>query len=275
MDDNIQEVFQQCLERLEEGRSLEECLAQFPEEAGELEPLLQTALTARGQFALGISTAARARLRNRVMGEWDRRHQRRRWPQPWTFLPVPQFSLRAATVAASLVLAVALSGAGTVAAAGGAVPGDRLYPVKELREEAQLWFAWSPEAKVEMYTHLVKQRAREVQELAAQEEVRSQAISQALDRMNRHLAALNAVVEENARRQRLDPTAVDAGFLEALQHSAQGQQSAQIALEETLAEAPSKSQPGLGEALDAIQRAQERVRAAAAAAGQAGSESDR
>ena len=274
MENKIQEVLQQCLERLEEGRSMEECLAQFPEEADRLEPLLQTALTARGQFAVGISAATRVRLRHRVMGEWDRRHQPRHRPQHWTF-PVPLFSLRAATVAASVVLAVVLSGAGTVAAAGGAVPGDRLYPVKELREEAQLWFAWSPEAKVEMYTHLVKQRAREVQELAAQEEARSQAISLALDRLNRHLAALNTVIEEKARQQRLDPTAIDAGFLEALQHSAQGQQSAQIALEATLAEAPSKDQPGLGEALDAIQQAQARVRAAAAAAGQAGPERDR
>ena len=269
MENEIQEVLQQCLERLEEGRSLEECLVQFPEEADRLEPLLQTALAARSQFAVGISAATRVRLRNRVMAEWDRRPR----PRHWTF-PVPLFSLRTATVAASVVLAVALSGVGTVAAAGGAVPGDRLYPVKELREETQLWFARSPEAKVEMYTHLVKQRAREVQELAAQEEARSLAISLALDRMSRHLAALNTVVEERSRQQRVDPTTIDAGFLEALQHSAQGQQSAQVALEETLAEAPSKDQPGLGAALDAIQLAQERVRAAAEAAGQAGSEGD-
>lgn len=255
------------MEHLEEGWSLEECLTQFPEEADRLEPLLQTALSARGQFALGIPAATRARLRDRVMAEWDHRQR----PRHWTF-PIPIFSLRAAAVTASVVLAVALSGIGTVAAAGGTVPGDHLYAVKELREEAQLWFARSPEAKVEMYTRLVKERAQEVQELAAQEEARSQAISQALDRMNRHLAALNTVLDEKVRQQRVDPMAIDAGFLEALQHSAQGQRSVQIALEETLAEAPSKTQPGLGEALDAIRRAQERVRAATEAVDPAGSQ---
>ena len=270
MENRVQEVLQQCLEHLEEGWSLEECLAQFPEEADRLEPLLQTALSARGQFALGIPAATRARLRDRVMAEWDHRHR----PRHWTF-PIPIFSLRTAAVTASVVLAVALSGIGTVAAAGGTVPGDHLYAVKELREEAQLWFARSPEAKVEMYTRLVKERAKEVQELAAQEEARSQAISLALDRMNQHLAALNTVLDEKVRQQKVDPTAIDAGFLEALQHSAQGQQSVQIALEEALAEAPSKTQPGLGAALDAIQRAQERVRAAAEAVGPAGSNGDR
>ena len=45
----MQEVLQRCLEELEQGRSLEQCLAQYPEEAGRLEPLLQTALSVRSR----------------------------------------------------------------------------------------------------------------------------------------------------------------------------------------------------------------------------------
>ena len=157
---------------------------------------------------------------------------------------------------------VALSGVSTVAAAGGAVPGELLYPVKEFREEAQLWFARSSEAKVEMYTRLVKERAEEVRELAAREEDRSKAISQALDRLDRHLAALDAVVEDKLRREQAAPAVVDSGFLQALGHVVEGQHSARVTLKETLGQAPRAAQHDLGVSLEAIQQAQERVRAA-------------
>ena len=151
----MQEALQRCLEELEQGRSLEQCLALYPEEAGQLEPLLQKALSVRGRFPLAIPEAAQDRLRNRVMAEWDRRQQPR---SPW--LRLPSLAPRWAAVAAMVVLVVALSGVSTVAAAGGAVPGDLLYPVKEFREEAQLWFALSSEAKVEMYTKMVQGAGR-------------------------------------------------------------------------------------------------------------------
>ena len=165
-------------------------------------------------------------------------------------------------MAAAVVLVVALSGVSTVAAAGGAVPGDLLYPVKEFREDAQLWFARSAEAKVEIYTRLVKERAEEVRELAARQEDRSQAISQALDRLDRHLAALDAVVADKLRREQAPPAVVDPGFLEALGRVVEGQHSAGVTLEETLGQAPLDIKHDLGKSLVAIQLAQERVRAA-------------
>ena len=253
----MQEVLQLCLEELEQGRSLEQCLAQYPEEAGRLEPLLQTALSVRSPFPLAIPEAAQARLRNRVMAEWDRRQQPRR---PW--LRFSFLAPRWATVAVAVVLVVALSGVSTVAAAGGAVPGDLLYAVKEFREDAQLWLARSSEAKVEMYTRLVKERAKEVRELAAQEEDRSKAISQALDRLDRHLEALEAVVEDKLRREQAAPAVVDSGFLEALGRVVEGQNSARVTLKETLGQVPRDVQRDLGVSLEAIQQAQERVRAA-------------
>ena len=119
----MQEVLQLCLEELEQGRSLEQCLALYPEEAGRLEPLLQTALSVRSRSSLDIPEATQARLRNRVMSEWDRRQQPQR---PWLRFPV--LAPRWATVAVAVVLVVALSGVSTVAAAGRAIPGDLLYP---------------------------------------------------------------------------------------------------------------------------------------------------
>ena len=293
MVDKFEEVLQKCLEYLEGDRSVEECLAQYPEEAGQLEPLLQTALASRRHLAIEMAGATRARLRGRVMAEWDQHHQRRRSGGGILF-----FSPRLAAVAASVILnqyqgenyiklnsqrrrpckshfgfslVVALSGVGTVAASGGAVPGEPLYVVKEFREAARLWFVRSPEAKVEMYTRLVKERAEEVQELAAKQNASSGAISHALERMDGHLATLDAVVNEKVQRQRAEATAPDTSFLEALQNVVDGQQSVQVILIETLDKVPDQAQLSLGAALEAIQQAQERVRTAVKASGPANS----
>ena len=259
----MQDILQACLEELEQGRSVEQCLAQYPEDAALLEPLLQTALSVGGRLPRTVPVAAQARLRDRVMAEWDRR-QRPRCRMLRLPVLAQLLAPRWATVTAAVALVVAFGSVSTVAAAGGAAPGDLLYPVKEFREEAQLWFARSSEAKVEMYTRLVKERA-------AREEDRSNAISQALDRLDRHLAALDGVLEDKLMRERAAPAMVDAGFLEALGRVVEGQHSARVTLEESLGHAPGEVQRDLGESLEAIQLAQERVRAALEAALPSGS----
>jgi len=264
MEAKIDEILQECLENLEKGKSLDDCLAQYPDEADELAPLLQTALESRRHFAIEMDDATRARLRGRVMGEWERKQAKQ-----WNFAGIFSLFPRMASVAVSLVVLVAivaLGGAGTVAASSGAVPGEALYPVKELREVAGLWFARSPEAKVEMYTRLVKERAQEVQELVAKEQASSSAISHALERLDENLAGLDAVINLEARRQQTEATGPNPKFLEALQQAADGQQSVQAILNETLPNALDQAQSGVGEALEAIQRAQESVRAAVKAA---------
>ena len=49
MADKLAQTLEECLELLSQGVSLEECLARYPEDAGELEPLLRSpaGLTAR------------------------------------------------------------------------------------------------------------------------------------------------------------------------------------------------------------------------------------
>lgn len=257
MDERIEETLQQCLENMENGQSLEECLAQFPDEANRLELLLQSAASVRDHYSHDLSSGTRTRMRNRVMHEWDLRNQR----QHRSLLPL--FLPRMAAVATSVILLVVFAGMGTVAAAGNAVSGDHLYPIKQIREEAQLQLARSPEARVELLTRLVKERAKELQKLAAKEEARTGSIASTIDRINRHLLALDGIVEEKVSANDA-PTDVD--FLESLEYAVQGQQSAQAALEE-ISERTQDSQPDLGAAIDSIQRAQERVHAAIEAAG--------
>ena len=269
MDVRKQEIVEECLECLRQGRSLEECLERHPEEAAELEPILRVAVSVRSDLAADLPVAARTRMKSQLLAEWDRQHQPRRWNLDLSSL-LPRLGNfpRVAFATAILVLALALGGLGTNTAAANTVPGDMLYPVKEFREGVRLWFARSPEAKVEMYTSLVKQRVDEVSKMAAREQADLDAISGALARMEGHLAALNTVVENNlVDRESQD---VDAGFVQALQKSIGEQNTAGGLLEKALDGVPGDGRPGFTNALKAIQLAQERVDSALETMGTSG-----
>ena len=175
---------------------------------------------------------------------------------------VPQVGAvpRWAFVAASLVLVLVLGGLGTNSAAANTIPGDFLYPVKEVREATQLWFARSPAAQVEMYTSLVKARVDEVKKAADREQADLDAISGALARMEGHLSALNAVVEDKLTDSAAEE--VDLGFVEALQKSKSAQDTAGSLLERALDEVPMDARTDFSNALKAIDSAQEIVNSA-------------
>ncbi|MFQ5860633.1 MAG: DUF5667 domain-containing protein [Dehalococcoidia bacterium] len=255
MADRLDHVLQECLALLRQGVSLGECLARYPEDAEQLEPLLRTALTAEAQLTPGVPATVRTRIRLRILAEWDRQHQPR--DQRWS---LPGVLPRSVAVAASVLLVLVLSGLGTVAAAGGAVPGDPLYPVKEFREGAQLWLARSPEAKLAMYSRLVRERVEELRELTATGRTGPSSI--ALARLERHVTDVSQLLEGRVQPTTDGQLARDSGFLENLQEAVTKQQAAESLLQDTLDQAPAEARPGLRRALEAIQESRERVRAA-------------
>ena len=264
MSDKVHTVLQDCIEMVRQGASPEECLARYPEYAQELEPLLETALTAQRQLPTAMPSmpsALRTRVRARVMAEWDRRHRPRQrfWHPPYL---VPRW----AASALSVVLVFVLSGTGTVLAAGSSVPGDPLYAVKELREDVSLWFARSPEAKVDIYTRLVKQRAEELMELAVDGKAGS--ASSVAARLEEHVSGVNRLVKERIERQTDGPLGPDSELLEKLHEVDRTQQSAAGILQEMLEQAPVESRVGLQRALETIERARDRVGTALEALGQ-------
>ena len=264
MDISKQDIVEECIELLRQGRSLEDCLEQYPEEAEELEPVLRNAISIRSDLASDLPVAARTRMRGRVMAAWDRQHQPKRWnltipslSPVWALFNGRTLFPRTAFAAAILVVALFFGGLGTNTAAANSVPGDTLYPVKELREGVQLWFARSPEAKVEMYTSFVKERVAEVGKMAAREQADLDAISDALARMEGHLTDLNVVVENKLTAS--DSLPVDAGFVQALQKSISDQSTAGGLLEKALNKVPAEDRINFTNALKAIQLAQDRV----------------
>lgn len=250
MESNTEQILQECLELLEQGLSVEECLARYPEEANELEPLLRTAAASRKAFMQSASAGTRSRIRSRVMAEWDKHHKQRRFP--WG---LPVFMPRWAATALLVLLVVLLGGSSTVLASGGAVPGEVLYPVKVFREDTQLFFTRSPQEQVSLQTQFIKERAQEIRELALERQVNRKAINIALDRLDQHLRSLTVLAtKEDSERA--------AGISRKLQSAVAKQEAIQDSLQDTMEKTPPEARQGLERAVQLIKQGRERVRSA-------------
>lgn len=132
----LQKALEECLVLLETGRAtIEECLARFPEYAGELEPLLLKAQELKTLHGIHISEVFKANTRNELlnyMGDHPTRAKNQRGHSG--------LSLKLASGLAILLLAFAASG---TALAQRALPGDSLYAWKLASEN--LWLLINPD----------------------------------------------------------------------------------------------------------------------------------
>jgi hypothetical protein len=71
MAENLDELLDECIERINRGESLEECLASYPEHAKQLELLLRTVLDIRATCSPMPSPAAKAAARRRLDAALD------------------------------------------------------------------------------------------------------------------------------------------------------------------------------------------------------------
>ncbi len=223
MRDKLANALDECLELLHQGKTMAECLSQYSEYARELEPLLRTAQAAQHRLAFEIPADARQRVKNRVMAERGRDHAPRQ--QRWRF---PSLLPRWAAVAVSALLIVVLGGAATVSAAGDAVPGEPLYPVKITAEQARLAFSFSSLAKARLHVDLAERRVDELQRLVERDE--TEAVSLLVARLAGHL--------EEAKQVGAADEARVGDLMTYLENSA----TAQLAiLEQLLTAAPEKT----------------------------------
>ena len=199
MRDRFQERLNECLEALSSGqRTLEECLAMYPQEAARLEPLLRTALRLRETLSVvepRSEFAAAARQRFVVAGGQGLMEALRAGPRPsfvraarerflaaaqrmvvagqgrgWrASLPqwVGSLYLRPATAALTAVLLLFLGFGGfAVTTSGDALPGDWNYSVKRATENVRLTFAFSEGARRDLKIERAGERLYEIQGLA-------------------------------------------------------------------------------------------------------------
>jgi hypothetical protein len=148
-------ILDECLEHLLTGtETIEQCLQRYPEYAGELEPLLRTAMSfnravdikpspeikARGRYRLQIAIAKEKTPRHVSFWKWQPR---------WT-------------MAVGVVLVLFILGSGTVLAAGPSLPGSPFYSVKLATENIRVKLTGSEVKKATLYAEFADKRMSEM-----------------------------------------------------------------------------------------------------------------
>ncbi len=204
-DKEFNNILNECLERLLlKGETIEQCLHRYPEQAAELEPLLQTALAARRVSAIQPRADFKARARYQFRSALREAANKSRHTLGW----FPRW----ATVA-TIALVLLLVGSGTVAAAGSSMPDSPLYPVKLATEEVRLALTPSPLDKAGLCAELADRRVAEIIYMANKGDVQQlELITQRLNKRLLMLAALASLEEEGEAPMLMAPAPEEAGF---------------------------------------------------------------
>lgn len=151
-------IFDECVDRLAAGESIDACLVDFPQVADVLRPMLETGLLVQRARVPSAETAeAQARVRPRFEEALRAAPIRRIYPLR-----------RLVTLAASLLIVLFVAAGGATAYAQNALPGDALYGLKLFSENARL--AISGEGLRQQFA---ERRVLEVRELLAINRVES------------------------------------------------------------------------------------------------------
>lgn len=270
MNDHLdfEEVLGICLDRLQDGDTLEACLARYPAYAGRLAPLLQMAAALRtsdgpSMSAAGLRTgearllAHAARLRTRQRGRAPARQRR------GISGLLGGTRRRIAAAVLSVLLVCGVLSAGTVSAASSSLPGSQLYPVKRATEALVSSLAFTPQLQAHVHLAWAERRLREVEALTVRDGLVDETILAALEQeTERALTAaeqaepdqLTTVIAHTERQQEIlgqlletAPQPARAGLQRALAASAQGRARAQSALEQagSSLEGAGSSQPAV------------------------------
>lgn len=263
----LEDIFNECYERILQGESFESCLARYPEYAAQLEPLLRTAFG----FTLRVSTFQprpefKHWLRVRLQGAQFRPKQREPMQKPGFFS-----WQRAWAVGLTAILVVLLAGGSTAAASADAMPDNPLYPVKLATEQVKLAFTFSDTSKAELHAQLAETRVREIEAMANQGKtgqvaIAAERLANQLEQANNVIARVETVKADVAPSmlapEKMPPPTPPAATIreaaraekteqvrESLQESASKSLST---LQSVLEQAPPQAKPALQRAIDRI-----------------------
>ena len=162
MAKNLEQIFEECLERIFQGESIESCIMRYPKEAASLEPLLRTVLGVSNRAAtLKPDPEFKARARMRIDSAWHYAAQHKAvqkaggfsWQRSWAF-------------ALSAIVLLLFGSVGTAFASAAAMPDEPLYGTKLATEQVQLALTFSEENKAALHASFAEQRAQEIATMA-------------------------------------------------------------------------------------------------------------
>ncbi|MBI4199695.1 MAG: hypothetical protein HY535_04395 [Chloroflexi bacterium] len=253
-DPSFDAVLDTCLDHvLRDGRSVEWCLQQYPEDVSELEPLLRLALAGRASLDPVPSAAAKARARLALRAALQRRGlRRRRWTawqgllaallaqRPW----VPRWAMG---VVASLAVVV-LGGTGVVAASSNSMPDAALYPVKRAVENVRLALAFDRDGRAQLHSSYALRRVKEMAFAARRGDLRrlQGLTTDAEHHLQQVESSVLGLAEAPERPASLDEAELRRlQLLRTLETLAERQRAQELAWQEALREAPAPAQEAL------------------------------
>ncbi|MEW6230876.1 MAG: DUF5667 domain-containing protein [Chloroflexota bacterium] len=244
---DIERALDECLREIEQnGATVEECLARYPDQREELASLLAAAVRLRVAPEVRLSEAARRTMRERITRLPVPVAQRR---TNWIGAFLPRRAWRPAVVLATLLLALLVVGAGLALASAESLPHDPLYPVKRALEGAALALMPTQEGDAYLRLAFAGRRLDEAIALARRGETGG---TQTLVAEYRHeLEAVLAFVTGGvARGADMGPLAMALREQLARQHERLAAARAQM---------PPGVRPAIGEALATVQQMEERA----------------
>lgn len=150
-----EQILDQCIENVRQGKTLEEVILQYPDIADEIRPLLELACELQEIPSLSPSIVGVERIMAKLS---DKKHAP---VKPAVGERVRLFSRPVLIRAAILLFCVLFLGWGTVFASSRAVPGDLLYPVKLITENVRIFLAFNRENRAELRIVFSQERLKE------------------------------------------------------------------------------------------------------------------
>ena len=180
-DRELDNIIDECLEKIFRGRTVEQCLQDYPDRVAELEPVLRTIVEARS----ATDIRPRSEFRDRARHEFQAAI-RELEPVSAGRGFFPRF--KPVWVAVSALIALLIVGSGTVYAASGALPDSPLYGIKLATET--VWLALTPSdiGKAELNTKFADRRVEEIVQMADKGKV--EYAQEATEKLERNLVAV-------------------------------------------------------------------------------------
>ena len=163
MAQNMEDILDNCLERMFKGESIKDCLKAYPKQAPELEPLLKTSFVVmQKSAAIQPDHEFKARAHSQLQ---EMLHAKREKVERRAAVPIWR---RKWALAMTAILGFLLIGVGTVAASANAFPDRPLYPVKLATERVRMRLAFSDVGKAKLHIQFAQRRTVEMAEMAHQ-----------------------------------------------------------------------------------------------------------
>lgn len=189
MSRKLDDVLDECLERIFSGESVDDCLNAYLGQGSQLEPLLKTSLDLKHTAStIQASPEFKVKLGSRLQGTLHARQEKEAkktkiplWHKRWA-------------VGAAITLVMVFCGVGMVAASGDALPGDSLYAVKLAAEQVRLTLGFSDIDKAKLHIQFAERRAAEIEQMASKGQ--SEKIPELAERLDNHLQQVSSEVQK-------------------------------------------------------------------------------